>query len=132
GLHLPETPVVKTGKGRHYYFRCPPGGSRNRVAIDGRKLDARGNGGYAVGAKSVHECGRVYEWMKYPDDVQIAPYPQQLLSRTTSAAASGGPGGQVVKVPVPEEHGIERFLARDLHRRCAELAKVTVGSRNDE
>jgi putative DNA primase/helicase len=58
---LPQAPMVKTGRGRHLYFRPPASG----IAIPcsaGGGLDLRGDGGYVVAPPSVHRTGVVYRW----------------------------------------------------------------------
>ena len=50
---LPRTPVVRTGKGKHYYFRYPGVKVRNFTKkLPG--LDFRGDGGYVVAPPSKH------------------------------------------------------------------------------
>jgi hypothetical protein len=44
---MPATPTVRTGRGRHLYFRHPGFPVRNSVAIK-PGLDVRGDGGYVV------------------------------------------------------------------------------------
>jgi hypothetical protein len=57
---LDRTPIVKTARGWHLYFKAPAD-----VAIPcstGNGLDVRGDGGYVVAPPSVHVSGHVYEW----------------------------------------------------------------------
>ena len=51
--------------GRHFYFRTPPHEDvRNRVSVDGRKIDIRGEGGVIVAPGSIHPgTGKAYEWL---------------------------------------------------------------------
>ncbi len=66
GQVLEPTFTVTTSKGCHYYYRqaegAPLGNGRGRLA--GHGIDIRGggtgNGGYVVGAGSVHQTGVVY------------------------------------------------------------------------
>jgi hypothetical protein len=79
---LPETWVVKTGRnGRHYWFKHPVGRKINNSANLLPGVDIRGDGGQAVGAGSIHENGRLYEWLylQSPDDVELAEAPEWLL-----------------------------------------------------
>ena len=46
--HLPKTITVKTGNGRHYYFRCDGARVGNSVGRLGKGIDVRGDGGYVV------------------------------------------------------------------------------------
>ena len=65
-MQLPTTPVACTGRGKHYFFKAPGSDIRNSVNIAGQKLDIRGNGGYVVGAGSIHPTGARYEWLVSP------------------------------------------------------------------
>ena len=63
GLDIPTTPTAKTGGGgRHYFFKHPEHPVKNRVRIDGRKMDLRGDGGYVVAPPSRSVKGQ-YEWL---------------------------------------------------------------------
>lgn len=77
---LPETPTVKTSKGRHLYLKYPDGISnlQNRVDISG--FDIRGDGGYVVAPPSVHPSGFRYEWVegKSLNDLPLAELPEWL------------------------------------------------------
>lgn len=81
--NLLQTPIVKTARGRHYYFKYRPG-IRNSVNINGLKLDLRGDGGYVVAPPSVHESGIDYEWIEGQglDDLPLADLPEILLAKT--------------------------------------------------
>ena len=78
-LEIPETPTVKTGKGRHIYFQHP--GDVEMRNFTGRLpgVDFRGDGGYVVSAPSVHVSGHVYEWETPPWRLKPAPCPQWLI-----------------------------------------------------
>lgn len=80
GKHLPPTPVVVTGKGKHYYFKHPGFPIRNFAGkLPG--VDLRGDGGYVVAPPSVHPSGRQYAWADglSPDDVELAPLPEWVI-----------------------------------------------------
>lgn len=79
---FPEKYRVRTGGGgEHYYFKSP---SDQRIPCSvgkpGPGLDIRGDGGYALGSGSNHISGNSYSWICGPDDVDIAPAPEWLLS----------------------------------------------------
>jgi len=60
---LPPTIEVITGKGRHLYFRIGEHGAiGNSVAIIGKGIDTRGDGGYVLAPPSLHPSGRAYAW----------------------------------------------------------------------
>jgi P4 family phage/plasmid primase-like protien len=108
-----ETPIVRTGSsGRHYYFHLSPElkGCRNYLKKGKEKvtgIDVKHTGFLVYpgsvygrcGDKLPHKCGalshdlclfsgKVYEWVKRPDIVPIAPVPKWLYSylvlKTTS------------------------------------------------
>jgi len=85
---LPVTRTVKTGQGRHYYFRYPDnlrvalyGKIKNSKGKLGKGLDVRADGGYVIAPPSVHASGRRYEWID--ENVEIVPAPGWLLSKLT-------------------------------------------------
>jgi len=86
---LPRTPSVKTGKGRHYYFKHPGVEVHNFAKGRGGKekfpgIDFRGDGGYVVGPGSVHEdTGTLYSWEISPDESDFAEMPSWLLEYVT-------------------------------------------------
>jgi hypothetical protein len=113
---LPLTPLCHTGAGgSHYYFkaRCRISNSASKV---GKKLDIRGDGGYAVAAPSTHPNGRSYCWSvdAHPDEVVLAEMPEWL------ARLAGGERDNVVRLPQPAE-----FWSRVVRNGASE------GSRND-
>lgn len=84
-----NTVSVKTGSGgTHYYFRYPAneeiGNSSGQV---GKGIDIRGNNGQVVAPYSTHPNGNMYEWIKSPDDVEIADLPQWILERIHAASS---------------------------------------------
>ncbi len=65
---FPSSPLmVQTGgRGLHLYYATPAVGEvRNRTGVLGRKIDVRGEGGYAVAPPSRHPSGRRYEWQAF-------------------------------------------------------------------
>jgi len=91
GLHLPDTMVAETPRGRHYYFRCPPGSLRSSAGIL-PGVDVRGDGGYAI---LPGPDGR--EWAFGMGDFEsLADCPEWLLQ-----LARKGPGPQPKQASVP-------------------------------
>lgn len=77
---LPETPVAKTGSGgEHIFFKHPGIEIRNSAGKLGQGLDIRGDGGYVVGAPSIHPNGNRYEWVVKPSETQLADMPGWLI-----------------------------------------------------
>lgn len=128
GLGLPPTPSVRTSRGKHYYFRYPGFAVRNNVKVAKREIDVRGDGGYVVGAGSVHESGHRYEWIVGPDDVDFAELPQAILDLLTTKAGSEPSGS--VKIDIPKEPGLHRYLAEQLSEACAGISKAEDSTRN--
>ncbi len=79
---LPKTIVALTGSegGRHYYFKYPICGMRNKTNIL-PGLDIRGDGGFVVAPPSLHKSGRNYMWeySSSPDNTAISEMPDWLL-----------------------------------------------------
>lgn len=138
-LDLPSTPTVRTGRGRHYYFRAPPREVRNAVGVAELKLDIRGTGGYVVAAGSIHPNGLAYEWVTSPEEIDFAPLPDAILAliepakkpnrvEPTRSCESAVPAA-ASDFTVPS--GMGTFLDRKLDEALSELTKCTVGERND-
>jgi hypothetical protein len=81
---LPQTMRAATGGGgQHLLFQYPEGATiRNSASSLGEGLDVRGEGGFIIAPPSVHESGRVYEWL---NATSPAPLPEWLLKLLTQA-----------------------------------------------
>lgn len=113
---VPETLVVRTGRGRHIYL--DPEGQRygNRARLGGRAIDVRGAGGYVIAPPSVHPSGAVYQW---EGAAALAPVPSSWASvmLTTMPAA----------VPPPRlDHTPSRMDARERASRWLAQAEPAV------
>lgn len=79
GHTMPNTYTVKTPHGAHHYFTYQhsgdPIGNHTPFKDDGYQIDVRGDGGYVVGAGSVHPDGGMYEILT---NVAPAPLPDYL------------------------------------------------------
>lgn len=133
-LNLPDTPTVKTARGKHFYFGMPDTPVGNAVKVGGRKMDLRGHGGYVVAPPSIHETGAVYEWEIHPSTVPFADFPMELLDlkkdrtpkpRATASSVAAANLGSIA------EEGPQRYVDEELHIACAELTVTESGSRND-
>jgi hypothetical protein len=99
---FPSTPlVVETGGcGKHLYYRMPDSVVGNRIGIDGRKIDVRGEGGYVVAPPSRHPNGNLYSWAGPPtyclDDVPVLDpawlAPRHATRNESIRRISNGPG----------------------------------------
>lgn len=80
---LPNTVTVKTGSGRHLYFKIPEGERiKNSVSKVGSKLDVRADGGYVIAPPSIHPNGSVYQWDENSSN-EIAEAPDWLIDLVT-------------------------------------------------
>ena len=129
-LELPRTPMVKTAKGYHRYFRKPAVTLKNKVRLAGHAIDIRADGGYVVGAGSTHQTGVIYEWEITPRDVAFAEFPKAILDLFAAEGAAAPLPTATEGIEVPTEHGIGRFLSLVLREACSEIAGCTEGSRN--
>lgn len=79
---LPTTLTQRTGNGKHFLFKMPPGVDiRNSQKALAPGIDVRGTGGYIVAAPSQHESGRNYEFIGSTgfDRSMIADAPDWLI-----------------------------------------------------
>ena len=75
--HLPEnleTPICRTARGWHYYFKHPGGKVPSKPLIEGH-LDVKADGGLVAAPPSEGK-----QWVISPDDVEPAPMPQSILT----------------------------------------------------
>jgi hypothetical protein len=128
---LPITPQVKTGRGRHLYFRLPADVEiRNRVKA-APHVDVRSTGGLVVAPPSRHHSRANYRWTVAPWDVPFADAPGWLLALVSAR----GPQ-QAVKTPEPEHTGPLteencRYIEGALASAVARIAAADEGTRND-
>lgn len=127
----PKTPCVKTAKGHHYYFAAPNSEIGNRVGVDDRRFDVRGDGGYVVGAGSIHESGVKYEWVVSPDEVPFAELPPKLLDliRKPNAPTVGHSTASITHANT--DNRFMRYLKRILKEKAKFLREAEEGRRND-
>lgn len=131
-LGLPATPTVLTAKGRHYYFRYPDREIRNSTKIGGVQLDFRGEGGYVIGAGSLHPDGTVYRWDVSPAECEFAELPQNLVALLKQEKAQA-PKHLTAKAEVPfVEAGLaSTYLNMQLQDALVTVRQCDEGGRND-
>jgi predicted transcriptional regulator len=123
---LPRTPIALTSRGKQIYFAHPGGivGNRTHILPD---MDIRGDGGYVVGAGSIHPSGAVYRWEISPEEAPFAPPPQWLLDllyappEPPAAAQAVGSNGRS-----------STWSATVLQTECDKVRDTIPGSRNDQ
>jgi hypothetical protein len=77
---LPQTIEVQTGGGgRHIFFLHPGWRVPNSAGKLGPGLDVRGDGGYVVAPPSPHPSGQRYDWIRSPEDCDLADAPHWLF-----------------------------------------------------
>ncbi len=91
-------PTVKTGRGKHLYFRSDTK-VRNTARLLGDhnlgSVDVRGTGGYVIAPPSVHASGAKYSWVGEPL-ANIPPEPPQRLLELVSRSGAGGGGAEAI------------------------------------
>lgn len=131
---LPITPEVRTGKGRHIYFKLPKGvnvsNSAGQVAPN---VDVRGTGGYVIAPPSVHPDGGVYQWHREhkPSTTPFAEAPEWLLKLVIKQE-------KPIKVqePVtfiaPNVDNADRYVKKVFDEEFRILATACQGTRNEQ
>ena len=80
-----DAPTVKTGKGKHLYFKMPENVelkcSTSKIADH---IDIRANGGYVVAPPSIHENGHQYTWENFALNQDFPEAPTWLISLMTN------------------------------------------------
>ena len=96
---LPPTRQVKTGKGRHLYFRRPKDVEKIKsVARQKLGLDVRADGGYVLGAPSLHASGQRYAVI---NNAAIADCPTWVVDYANEKIGhrlSGGRAQQIISL----------------------------------
>lgn len=79
-LDIP-TPTWRSARGEHRLFRWEPW-LPEAAAIKAGDIEIRigGRAAQSVLPPSRHPSGAAYEWIRSPSDVEIAPFPAQLLA----------------------------------------------------
>jgi hypothetical protein len=110
------TPMVRTARGVHAYFRHPGGELPTRIGL-GNGLDLKGDGGYVVAPPSKHPSGSVYEWVISLEDAEPAPLPAWAIEeiRVRGRRATAEDLGE--EIPNGSRNKIITSLAGTLRRR---------------
>lgn len=127
---LPQTVTVLTANGRHIYFKSGGVLIGNSAGKLGPGLDVRGDGGYVVGAGSIHPSGHVYRYADglAPESIAIAEGPQWLLrlARKASRPPTAAPAP-----PAPRSKRARAFGEAALDRENQRLASAPLHQRNN-
>jgi len=115
---LPPTLSVRTGRGRHFYFRQPSDLKvKSGAGLLGTKLDVKGDGGYVVAPPSIHpETKGRYEFIS---DREPADAPPWLIEMVRAEARRENPpddGNASEKVPEGDRNDTLTSMAGKLRR----------------
>jgi P4 family phage/plasmid primase-like protien len=117
GFILPETYTVITARGRHLYFHWDH--TKQRIgnspkAMDGFKIDVRGDGGYAIAEGSQHASGAVYVGNGLP----VADLPQDVAQLLLTGAAhnTDQSGPEPVWENATQDFNTTRIAFHDRHK----------------
>lgn len=89
-VQRPATPLVAQtgGGGLHFYYALPCDiDVRNRIKVSGRRIDIRGEGGYAAAPPSLHASGRRYEWLSEASGGNLADFSPSWIDDPLSVVA---------------------------------------------
>ena len=132
---LPKTVTVKTGRGRHRYFRRDGARVGNSVGKLGNEIDIRGDGGYIVAAGSVHVSGADYRFAdgRGLEEIKVASAPDWLLDLVRKDSSAGIETKKVNHCSIPEAK-LDRaraYAESARHRELERVAKAPKHQRND-
>jgi len=117
---LPDTCVVQTARGEHFYFDPGNRQLRNTAGKLGRGLDTRGIGGYVLVPPSVHPTGHEYTWKAHPDTVEVAPAPEWLVKlMVTESQRDRSPGVRRRQAPMVSDEMIREGTRNHMITRMA-------------
>lgn len=121
GITLPDTYTVSTGRGRHLYFYWDHRIQRisnSPKAVDGFKIDVRGDGGFAVAEGSRHANGQLYVGNGQPIAGLPAEVAELLLAGgqpELGAADTGQQQESVAGVVEPVDYNTAKIGFRKRH-----------------
>jgi putative DNA primase/helicase len=130
---LPKTVTVRTGKGRHRYFRCDGARVGNNVGKLGKGIDVRGDGGYVVAAGSVHVTGARYRFVEGRglDELEIASAPDWLVHLVRKDSSDRIETKKVDPIPEAKLDRARAYADSACDREVDRVAKAPMHQRND-
>lgn len=138
---LPDTPEVKTPRGRHLYYRHPGFDIRNTAGKLADKIDFRGDGGYVVGPGSYFipnttqafegKVEGAYEWVegRTPADMAFADLPGWAIPAPEPFAPSAPLNNDPRPIPTSRA---EAYGLRGLADECEAIRSAPNGQRNHQ
>jgi len=105
---LPSMVMSLTGGGSHI-FGCHVKGLKNQAGDVGEGLDFRTSGGYVILPPSNHISGRSYVWegAHRPNEIELQPFPDWLLTLLRSAStqnSNGAPSAKPIADRIAQTH----------------------------
>ena len=103
---FPDSPSVRTGKGRHVYLRYPGFEVRNDVRKE-LDIDIRADGGYVAAPPSIHGNGNQYTWEDgfSIHEIDPAPCTSWMIDYLKEVASDSNPPTKE-KPPKPSDNPI--------------------------
>lgn len=134
GFGLDSVPSARTPSGgRHFFFRCPPGGLKNSVNKGIPGCDIRCENGYVLVAPSMTEKGQ-YRW---ETDTKPQPMPPELVDifrgAPEKAPTTSSPADHTRRTTRPRARGREgdAYIEGGIQGCVAAVANALEGARND-
>jgi putative DNA primase/helicase len=129
---LPKTVTVRTGKGRHRYFRCDGARVGNYVGKLGKGIDVRGDNGYVVAAGSIHVSGAEYRFVDGQglDDFKIASAPDWLRGLVRKDSSDRIETEKVDPIPEAKLDRARAYADSACDREVDRVAKAPMHQRN--
>lgn len=112
---LPQTQTVKTGRGRHLYFKPAGVKIRNSAGKLGKHLDIRAEGGYAILPPSIHENSGRYQWEGEAEPALLPAWIAEKCAERQGKERSKGVTGD--KIPEGQRNSYLTSLAGSMRRR---------------
>lgn len=120
-VDMPDTTIIKTGAGLHFYYRYPSSGEiKNSVSRLGKFIDVRGQGGYVVAPPSRHASGARYQIQNDTDN--LAEFPAVWL-KTLNEPIAPAPA------PGPDKNGNGLYVPP--HTNLVIPESITYGTQHD-
>jgi putative DNA primase/helicase len=120
-LGLPPTLTVQTARGFHYYFFGIA--KQGNMFWNGQKIgDLKSDGGYVLGASSVHPDGPIYTIV---NNMMPAPLPLDIVARLRQRS-----GVAEVFTKNPEGWLDEPFIHHDIDNQLTKVAGYYIGTKN--
>lgn len=99
---LPFEPMVETANGGHLYYAWPGRLVRCTQGVVAPGIDVRGDGGYVVGAGSLHESGERYEFLDDLFEGELPVFPPELQELNEGSRRAPGAVAAAAGAIIPD------------------------------